>query len=447
MAREADISKVRNIGFMAHIDAGKTTVTERILFYTGKKHKIGEVHDGEATMDWMVQEQERGITITSAATSADWNGHRVNIIDTPGHVDFTAEVERSFRVLDGAVTVFCAVGGVQPQTEAVWRQARKYWVPRVAFVNKMDRPGADFSRVVQEIRDNLDGNAVPLVLPLDSDDGFTGIVDLVNMKARIFHDDKPGGSSTVEEIPENVMAEAASARELLMERISEVDPTLMEKYVEGVEPDLDELKKALRRATILDRIVPVFCGAALKNKGVRHLLDGVVAYLPSPADLPPQIGTRDQVEDVLIRHPDDDAPLAALAFKVQADQHMGKLIYVRIYSGVLRTGDTVLNANRDLRQRVGRLFVIHANRRKPVEALYAGDVGAVVGLSDTFTGDTISCPRQPVELESIEFPASVIGVAVKPKSRADRDRLSSALSRLSEEDPTFTVRTDPETNE
>jgi elongation factor G len=438
---------VRNIGLMAHIDAGKTTVTERILFYTGRKHKMGEVHDGEATMDWMVQEQERGITITSAATSTDWKDHRVNIIDTPGHVDFTAEVERSLRVLDGAVAVFCAVGAVQPQTEAVWRQARKYWVPRVAFVNKMDRPGADFDGVVREIRENLGANAVPLVLPLGSEADFHGLVDLVTMEGWFFSDDVPGGSVRVGEIPPEVMEQVVRARETLVERLSEVDPALMEMYVDGVEPGLEELRRALRQATILGKLVPVLCGAALKNKGVRHLLDAVVAYLPSPADLPPQIGTRDQVDDVLIRHPSDDAPLAALAFKVQADRHMGKLIYVRIYSGVLRTGETVLNTNRELRQRVGRLFVIHANHRKPVEALHAGDVGAVVGLSDTRTGDTLACPTQPIELESIEFPASVIGVAVTPASRADRDRLSTALSRLAEEDPTFTVRTDRETGE
>jgi elongation factor G len=447
MKRASDIRKIRNIGLMAHIDAGKTTVTERILFYTGKKHKMGEVHDGEATMDWMVQEQERGITITSAATSTEWEGHRVNIIDTPGHVDFTAEVERSLRVLDGAVTVFCAVGGVQPQTEAVWRQARKYWVPRVAFVNKMDRPGADFDGVVREIRENLGANAVPLVMPLGAEADFRGLVDLVDMKARIFCDDVPGGSVRVEEIPADIRDLADRAREILLERLSEVDSTLMELYVEGVEPSIEELRQALRRATILNDLVPVFCGAALKNKGVRLLLDAVLAYLPSPADLPPQIGTRDQVEDVLIRHPRDDEPLAALAFKVQADKHIGKLIYVRVYSGVLRAGETVLNANRDRRQRVGRLFVMHANHRLPVNELHAGDVGAVVGLSDTFTGDTLSCPSQPVELQSIEFPASVIGVAVTPASRADRDRLSTALSRLAEEDPTFTVRSDRETGE
>ncbi|MHC4599632.1 MAG: elongation factor G, partial [Planctomycetota bacterium] len=447
MTRATDIGKIRNIGLMAHIDAGKTTVTERILFYTGKKHKMGEVHDGEATMDWMLQEQERGITITSAATSTDWKGHRVNIIDTPGHVDFTAEVERSLRVLDGAVAVFCAVGAVQPQTEAVWRQARKYYVPRVAFVNKMDRPGADFDGVVREIRTNLGANAVPLVLPLGAEADFRGLVDLVAMEGRFFYDDVPGGSVRVEEIPADFSEQAARAREILVERLSEVDPTLLELYVEGAEPGLKELRRALRRATILGKLVPVLCGAALKNKGIRLLLDAVVSYLPSPADLPPQIGTRDQVDDVLIRHSSDDAPLAALAFKVQADQHMGKLIYVRVYSGVLRAGETVLNANRDLRQRVGRLFVIHANHRKPVDELHAGEVGAVVGLSDTFTGDTLACPSQPVELEPIEFPASVIGVAVTPASRADRDRLSTALSRLAEEDPTFTVHTDRETGE
>jgi len=448
MARSFEIEKVRNIGLMAHIDAGKTTVTERVLFYSGKKHKMGEVHDGEATMDWMVQEQERGITITSAATSTAWKKHRINIIDTPGHVDFTAEVERSIRVLDGAVTLFCAVGGVQPQSEAVWRQARKYRVPSIAFVNKMDRAGADFHGVVEELRKSLGANPVPLVLPLGAEEDFRGLIDLLDEKALLYDEGSLGVTIREEAIPASHEAQARRARERLVERVSEQDPVLMEKYVEGVEPGRAELKQALRRAVIGSRIVPVLCGAALKNKGIQRLLDAVVDYLPSPADLPPQVGTREtQTEDVLLRHPCDDAPLAALAFKVQADKHTGKLVYVRVYSGILKAGETVLNANRNVKQRVGRLFEMHANRRNPVDALYAGEVGAVVGLSDTATGETLCSASEPVELEPIEFPASVIGVAVAPASRADREKLSEALSRLAEEDPSFEVRADPETGE
>jgi len=448
MARTVDIEKVRNIGIMAHIDAGKTTVTERILFYTGKKHKLGEVHDGEATMDWMVQEQERGITITSAATSTAWRGHRINIIDTPGHVDFTAEVERSIRVLDGAVTVFCAVGGVQPQTETVWNQAKKYNVPCIAFVNKMDRPGADYFEVLREIRDTLGANPVPLVIPLGSEDSFRGVVDILEGKAFVYDEDSQGVAIREEAVPEAMREDVRRARETLVERLSEVDAALMEKFVEGAQPGKDEIARALRAATIQGRVVPVLCGAALRNKGIQHLLDAVVAYLPSPADLPPQVGTRErQVDDVLIRHPRDDVPLAALAFKVQSDQHTGKLVYVRIYSGVMRAGETVLNANRDVPQRVARLFEMHANQRNPVKELCAGEVGAVVGLADTFTGDTLCDPAHPIELAPIEFPASVIGVSVAPANSEDRDRMSTALQRLAEEDPTFTVRADPETGE
>ncbi len=448
MARSIDIGRVRNIGIMAHIDAGKTTVTERILFYTGKKHKLGEVHDGEATMDWMVQEKERGITITSAATSTYWKGHRINIIDTPGHVDFTAEVERSVRILDGAITLFCAVGGVQPQTETVWNQAGRYHVPRIAFVNKMDRPGADFAGVVNDIRKNLGANAVPFVLPLGAEDGFRGVVDLVKMKAFVHEDGSLGATIVEEEIPRELKDDARRARESLIEQACESDSGLMEKFVEGKEPSEPEIMAALRRAVIEERIVPVLCGAALRNKGIQELLDAVVELLPSPADLPPQIGTRDrQVEEILIRHPKDDAPLAALAFKVQTDPHVGKLIYIRVYSGVLKAGDTVLNVNRDLKQRIGHLFEMHANHRKPVEELCAGDVGAAVGLSETFTGDTISSPEHPIELQPMEFPACVIGMSVAPANRADRDRLSESLTRLAEEDPTFSVRADPETGE
>jgi elongation factor G len=448
LPRTVDISKVRNIGIMAHIDAGKTTVSERILFYTGKRHRLGEVDDGEAAMDWMPQERERGITITSSATSTFWKGHKVNLIDTPGHVDFTAEVERSLRVLDGAVAVFCAVGGVQPQSETVWRQAGRYHVPRVAFVNKMDRPGADFTEVVREIRQTLGGNAVPVVLPLGVEDDFRGVVDLIDLKAFVYDEDTFGAVVREEGIPEAMLPAVRGARELLLERLGEVDDALMESYVAGAEPAREEIVRALRRATILGRMVPVLCGAALRNKGIQQLLDAVVAYLPSPADLPPQVGTRrHEFDDVLLRHPRDDAPLAALAFKVRADPHTGKLTYVRVYSGVLKAGETVLNANRNAPQRVGRLFEMHANQRTPIDALWAGDVGAVVGLTETATGDTLCCPEQPVELEPIEFPAGVIGVSVAPARNEDRDRLSTALARLAEEDPTFTVRVDPETTE
>ena len=441
------IDKIRNIGLMAHIDAGKTTVTERILYFTGKVHKIGEVHEGAATMDWMAQERERGITITSAATTTYWRGHRINIIDTPGHVDFTAEVERSLRVLDGAVALFCAVGGVQPQSETVWRQAEKYRVPRIAFVNKMDRTGADFDRVVEEIRKELGANAVPVVIPIGAEANFQGLVDLVDMKA-IYYDDSPSGVEVrEEEIPPEMIDAARAARELMIERASEQDDSLMEKFLNDELPGRDELVAAIRKATIDGRFIPVLCGAAFKNKGVRRLLDAIVDYLPSPVDLPPVIGTHKEENEEIVRCPKNSSPLAALAFKVQADKHIGKLTYVRVYSGVLRVGDMVLNSTREKTQRIGRLFEMHANHRQPVDALRAGDVGAVVGLADTRTGDTVCSPEHPIVLESIEFPAPVIGVAVEPETRADRDKLSHALARLAEEDPTFTVRSNDETGE
>ena len=447
MARKTDIARVRNIGLMAHIDAGKTTVTERILFFTGKSHRMGEVHDGEAIMDWMVQEQERGITITSAATTAYWKDHRINIIDTPGHVDFTAEVERSLRVLDGTVALFCAVGGVQPQSETVWRQAEKYQVPRIAFINKMDRVGADFDGVVRQIKDELGANAVPVVIPIGAGIGFEGIIDLVDMKA-VYYDDAPQGTVIREgPIPENLLESARQAERVMIERISEEDDHLMEKFIDGEIPERHEAVRAMRKATMDGRIIPVLCGAALKNKGVRRLLDAIIDYLPSPADLPPVIGTHDEAESEILRHPDDEAPLAALAFKVQADKHMGKLTYVRVYSGVLSSGKIVYNSSRAKRQRIGRLFEMHANKREAVEALHAGDVGAAVGLGDTQTGDTICSEEHPVVLESIEFPAPVIGVAVKPESRADDERLARALSRLADEDPTFIVKSNAETGD
>lgn len=447
MGKGYNISKVRNIGVTAHIDAGKTTVTERILFFTGKKHKMGEVHDGEATMDWMVQEQERGITITSAATTTFWNGHRINIIDTPGHVDFTAEVERSLRVLDGAVALFCAVGGVQPQSETVWRQAEKYRVPRIAFINKMDRAGADFEGVVKEIKEELGANAVPVTIPIGAEADFQGVIDLVEMKA-IYYDDAPDGAVIrEEEIPANLLEKARKAEAEMIERISEQDDRLMEQFLNGETPASSEVVHAIRAATIAGQFIPVLCGAAFKNKGVRRLLDAIIDYLPSPVDLPPVIGAYKEANDELIRHPSDDGPLAALAFKVQTDKHMGKLTYVRIYSGMLLAGEFVLNSNRGKKQRVGRLFEMHANHRQVVEELHAGEVGAVIGLAETRTGDTVCNPDHPIVLESIDFPAPVIGVAVSPASRDDRSKLGKALYCLAEEDPTFTVRSNEETSE
>jgi len=449
MTKDVAIERVRNVGVMAHIDAGKTTVTERILYFTGRRHKMGEVHDGEATMDWMIQEQERGITITSAATTAYWRNHRINIIDTPGHVDFTAEVERSLRVLDGTIALFCAVGGVQPQAETVWRQAEKYNVPRIAFVNKMDRTGADFERVVEEIRKELGANAVPVVIPIGAEAEFAGIIDLVDMQA-VYYDDSAEGqgvSMRIEPIPEEMKETARQAEMRMIERISEQDDGLMEKFIEGIAPGRDEVVAAIRKATIDGRFVPVLCGAAFKNKGVRRLLDAVVDYLPSPADLPPVIGASSETNQELIRNPNDEAPLAALAFKVQSDRHMGKLTYVRVYSGVLESSAQIYNSTRDKMQRVGRLFEMHANDREAVDALRPGYVGAVVGLADTRTGDTLSSREHPILLESIEFPTPVIGVAVAPASREDRDKLSIALHRLAEEDPTFVVRSDDETKE
>lgn len=447
MSKATPIEHIRNVGVMAHIDAGKTTVTERILFFTGKRHKLGEVHDGEAKMDWMIQEQERGITITSAATTTYWRDHRINVIDTPGHVDFTAEVERSLRVLDGTVALFCAVGGVQPQAETVWRQADKYGVPRIAFINKMDRTGADFERVVEEIRQELGANAVPVVIPIGAEGDFRGIVDLIDMKA-IYYDDAAAGAAVREEpIPEDLLSQARAAAALMIERVSEQDIHLMEKFIEGVTPERDEMVSAIRRATIEGRFIPVLCGAAFKNKGVRRLLDAIVDFLPSPVDLPPVIGVGLEADQELIRHPRTDAPLAALAFKIQSDRHMGKLTYVRVYSGVLENGSQLYNSSVGKPQRVGRLFEMHANDREPIDVLRAGEVGAVVGLSETLTGHTLCSPNHPIVLESIEFPAPVIGVAVKAESRDDRDKLSHALHRLAEEDPTFVVRANQETSE
>ena len=447
MPRSIDISKVRNVGLMAHIDAGKTTVTERILFFAGRTHRLGEVHDGEATMDWMVQEQERGITITSAATTAYWKNHRINVIDTPGHVDFTAEVERSLRVLDGSVALFCAVGGVQPQSETVWRQAEKYRVPRIAFVNKMDRTGADFEGVVADIREELGANAVPVVLPIGSEDKFVGIIDLIDMKAVYFDDTPKGVNVREEDIPAELLEKAREAEAVMIERISEQDDRLMEKFLEGETPERDECVAAIRAATMAGEVIPVLCGAAFKNKGVRRLMDAIIDYLPSPLDLPPVIGAQKESNAEIVRRPSGDAPLAAIAFKIQADKHMWKLTYVRVYSGTLNSGEVVYNSTREKKQRVGRLFEMHADNRLALDSLYAGEVGAVVGLSETRTGDTICTEKHPIVLESIEFPAPVIGLAVTPESRTDRDNLSKALIRLAEEDPTFTVAANQETGD
>ncbi len=447
MPRSIDISRIRNVGLTAHIDAGKTTVTERILYFAGRTHRLGEVHDGEATMDWMVQEQERGITITSAATTAHWKDHQINVIDTPGHVDFTAEVERSLRVLDGTVALFCAVGGVQPQSETVWRQAEKYRVPRIAFINKMDRTGADFDGVVEDIRQELGANAVPVVLPIGTEDRFVGIIDLVDMRAVYYDETKEGIAIREEDVPEELLEKARAAEAVMIERISEQDERLMEKFLEGETPGRGECIAAMRQATIAGDIIPVLCGAAFKNKGVRRLMDAIIDYLPSPLDLPPVIGAQKESNTEILRQPKDDSPLAALAFKIQSDKHMGKLTYVRVYSGTLNSGEVVYNSTREKRQRVGRLFMMHADNRQVVETLHAGEVGAVVGLGDTRTGDTICNEKHAIVLESIEFPAPVIGLAVTPESRIDRDNLSKALMRLAEEDPTFTVATNQETGD
>ncbi len=446
MARQFPLDRVRNIGIMAHIDAGKTTCTERILFFTGKSHKLGEVHDGAATMDWMPQEQERGITITSAATTCEWKHHQINIIDTPGHVDFTAEVERSLRVLDGAIGLFCAVGGVEPQSETVWRQAEKYEVPRIAFVNKMDRVGADFFAVVTQIQKELGSNAVPLVLPIGAEKDFAGVIDLVAQCA-VYYDEADQGQTFREEpIPPAYKAEAAKWRHFLIEKVAEVDAHLLEKFCADTEISVAEIKAAIRTATHTHRICPVLCGSAFKNKGVQRLLDGVVDYLPSPVDLPPVIGASPQGNPIE-RVPKDDGRLAALAFKVMADKHVGKLVFVRVYSGTVRAGTYVLNSTKDKRQRVGRLMRMHANHREMVDALYSGEIGAVIGLGDTITGDSICDEDHPIILEAIEFPAPVLSIAVEPANSGESEKLQDALHRLAEEDPTFIVGVDAETEE
>ncbi|MDC0835196.1 elongation factor G [Leptolyngbya valderiana BDU 20041] len=444
MARTVPLNRIRNIGIAAHIDAGKTTTTERILFYSGIVHKMGEVHEGTAVTDWMAQERERGITITAAAISTSWNDHFINIIDTPGHVDFTIEVERSMRVLDGVVAVFCSVGGVQPQSETVWRQAERYKVPRIAFVNKMDRTGANFFKVYNQIRDRLRANAVPVQIPIGSESDFHGVVDLVGQKAYIYTNDI-GTDIQVTEIPEEVSELAAEYREKLLEAVAETDDALMEKYLEGEELTEEEVRSTVRKATIAGTMVPMLCGSAFKNRGVQRLLDAVVDYLPSPIEVPPIQGTLPDGE-VAARPADDEAPLSALAFKVMSDPY-GRLTFVRVYSGILKKGSYVYNATKDQKERISRLIVLKADERIEVDELRSGDLGAALGLKDTLTGDTICDDESPIILESLYIPEPVISVAVEPKTKADMEKLSKALQALSEEDPTFRVTTDSETNQ
>lgn len=446
MPRKFSLDKYRNIGIMAHIDAGKTTTTERILYYTGKTHRIGETHEGTATMDWMVQEQERGITITSAATTAIWKGHRINIIDTPGHVDFTVEVERSLRVLDGAVAVFCAKGGVEPQSETVWRQADNYGVPRLAYVNKMDITGADFFNVVSMMKERLHANPVPIQLPIGSEDTFVGIVDLINMQAYFYRDDK-GEKIEILPIPEDMKAKAEEYRAQLMESVAESDEELMMKYLDGEELSVEEIKAGIRKATVANSMTPVLCGTSYKNKGVQLLLDAIVEYLPSPLDIPAIKGTKPGSDEEIERHPSDDEPFSALAFKIAADPFVGKLAFFRVYSGKLSAGSYVFNSTKGKRERMGRILLMHANHREEMDDVYAGDIAAVVGLKDTTTGDTLCEETNPVILESMEFPDPVIRVAIEPKTKAGQDKMAMALVKLAEEDPTFKTYTDAETGQ
>ncbi|MGI6200446.1 MAG: elongation factor G [Christensenellales bacterium] len=447
MPREYSLENTRNIGIMAHIDAGKTTTTERILFYTGRVHKIGETHEGAATMDWMEQEQERGITITSAATTCHWRGCRINIIDTPGHVDFTVEVERSLRVLDGSVAVFCAKGGVEPQSETVWRQADKYGVPRMAFVNKMDVVGADFFRVLRMMHDRLQANAVAIQLPIGAEDTFKGLVDLIEMKAYVYMDDL-GKVEESMEIPEDLREQAEDYHTQMIEAIAETDEGLMEKYLEGEEISVEEIKVALRKATIANEIVPVLCGTAYRNKGVQHLLDAVVDFMPSPLDIGAVKGTEPDDESVeMSREPSDEEPFSALAFKIMTDPYVGKLAFFRVYSGTLATGSYVFNSTKQRRERIGRILLMHANHREELEKVYSGDIAAAVGLKDTTTGDTLCDEDHPILLESMVFPDPVIQVAIEPKTKAGQDKMGIALAKLAEEDPTFRTYTDEATGQ
>ncbi|MCD2436235.1 elongation factor G [Acidaminococcus sp. NSJ-142] len=446
MGREFPLDKIRNIGIMAHIDAGKTTTTERILFYTGKTHKIGEVHDGAATMDWMVQEQERGITITSAATTCHWKGHSINIIDTPGHVDFTVEVERSLRVLDGSVAVFSAKGGVEPQSETVWRQAEEYNVPRIAYVNKMDTTGADFFNVIQMMKDRLGANAVAIQVPIGAEDTFEGLIDLVKMQA-IVYGDKLGKEEEFEPIPEAYVETAQKYRQVLLEAVAESDDDLMEKYLEGEDLTEEEIKGAIRKMTCQCKLYPVTCGSSYKNKGVQPLLDAIVDYMPSPLDVPAIKGTNPETGEEEERPSSDSEPFAALAFKIATDPYVGRLAFFRVYSGTLTAGSYVYNANKDKRERIGRILRMHSNHRTEIEEVFAGDIAAAVGLKDTSTGDTLCDEKAPIILESMVFPDPVISVAIEPKTKADQEKMGVALGKLAEEDPTFRIRTDAESSQ
>ena len=446
MGREFPLDKIRNIGIMAHIDAGKTTTTERILFYTGKTHKIGEVHDGAATMDWMVQEQERGITITSAATTCTWKGHSINIIDTPGHVDFTVEVERSLRVLDGSVAVFSAKGGVEPQSETVWRQAEEYNVPRIAYMNKMDTTGADFFNAVQMMKDRLGANAVPIQIPMGAEDQFVGLIDLVKMQAIVYGDDL-GKDEEFEPIPEEYVEEAQKWRQNLLEAVAEGDDDLMEKYLEGEDLTEDEINATIRKMTCACKMFPVTCGSSYKNKGVQPLLDAIIAYMPAPTDVADIKGVDSETGEETTRPSSDDAPFAALAFKIATDPYVGRLAFFRVYSGKLTAGSYVYNSSKGKRERIGRILRMHSNHRTEIEEVYAGDIAAAVGLKDTGTGDTLCDEKAPVILESMVFPEPVISVAIEPKTKADQEKMGIALGKLAEEDPTFRVRTDPESSQ
>jgi elongation factor G len=447
MPRTTPLERTRNIGIMAHIDAGKTTTTERILYYTGVTYKMGEVHDGAATMDWMKQEQERGITITAAATTCFWKDHRINIIDTPGHVDFTIEVERSLRVLDGAIGVFCGVAGVEPQSETVWRQADRYAVPRIAFVNKMDRVGADFSRVIGTLRDRLGATAVPLQIPIGSEEDFRGVADLLTEKAIYWDDDEHGAEFYEREIPEELTHVVAEAREHMIEAVAGLDEALTAKYLDNEEISADQLRKVIREATLELKIVPVLCGSAFKNKGVQPLLDAIVDYLPSPLDVAAVEGIHPRDESIVVREADDSAPFSALAFKLATDKHVGHLAYVRVYSGHAKAGDQVLNANRGRKERIGRLLQMHANKRQDIDEIWAGDIAAVVGLKEVTTGETLCDSQKPVILESLDFPEPVLSIAIEPRTTADMEKLSTSLQRLVHEDPSFRVAVDSETGQ
>ena len=446
MGRAFSLEKTRNIGIMAHIDAGKTTTTERILFYTGRIHKIGETHEGASQMDWMEQEAERGITITSAATTAQWKNHRINIIDTPGHVDFTVEVERSLRVLDGSVTVLCAKGGVEPQSETVWRQADKYHVPRMVYVNKMDIMGADFYNVIAMMKDRLKCNAVPIQLPIGAEDDFKGLIDLIQMKAYVYYDEL-GQDERVEDIPDDMKAKAEEYRQALLEAVAETDEELMEKFFDTGDLSEDEIKKAIRKATIANEMVPVLCGSSYKNKGVQNMLDAVIDFMPSPLDIPPIKGVIPRTEEEDVRHASDDEPFSALAFKIMTDPFVGKLAFFRVYSGTLNSGSHVYNSTKDNKERIGRILQMHANHREDIETVYSGDIAAAVGLKNTTTGDTLCDEKHPIILESMEFPEPVIRVAIEPKTKAGQEKMGIALSKLAEEDPTFRTYTDEETGQ